>query len=120
VISLPSSLAQSWPRSAQAGQEAALRVQGRLELGSGCLSGLWLQAGREAERSGPAISTPLPVGSLFHADMGYFTLPEMRQRGKQGHFWLTQAKATLTLIDQRGQCWDLLSYLRAQQSDMVD
>src|SRR5947208_13613949 len=102
VISLPSSLAQQWPRGGQAGQEAALRVQGRLELGSGSLSGLWLQAGREAERSGPAISTPLPVGSLFHGDMGYFPLPELRQRGKQRQFWLSQAKATLTLIDQRG------------------
>ena len=82
VISLPASLAQPWPRGGQAGQEAALRVQGRLELGSGSLSGLWLQAGCEAERSGPAITTPLPVGSLFNADMGYFTLGEMRQRGK--------------------------------------
>src|SRR5437588_7312901 len=120
VISLPSSLAQSWPRSAQAGQEAALRVQGRLELGSGCLSGLWLQGGREAERSGPAISTPLPPGSLFNADMGYFTLSEMRQRGQLEQCWLTQAKATLTVIDHAGQCWDLLSFLRAQTSDEVE
>src|SRR5205823_5234556 len=77
VISLPSSLAQQWPGGSQ---EAALRVQGRLELGSGSLAGLWLQAGREPERSGPAITTPLPVGSLFHGDMGYFTLSEMGQR----------------------------------------
>lgn len=120
VISFPSSLAKQWPRGAQAGQEAALRVQGRLELGSGCLSGLWLQAGREGERSGPAITTPLPVGSLFHGDMGYFTLCEMGQRGKQGQYWLSQAKATLTLVDERGQCWDLLSFLRAQKGDVVD
>jgi DDE family transposase len=117
VISLPASLAQQWPGGSQ---EAALRVQGRLELGSGRLSGLWLQAGCEAERSGPAITTPLPVGSLFHGDMGYFTLGEMRQRGKQGQYWLTQAKATLTLIDQRGQYWDLLSFLRAQKGEVVD
>jgi hypothetical protein len=117
VISLPTSLAQQWPSS---GPQAALRVQGRLELGSGCLSGLWLQAAREAERSGPAITTPLPVGSLFNADMGYFTLGEMRQRGKGGQYWVSQAKATLTLIDQRGQCWDLLSYLRAQKGEEVD
>ena len=117
VISFPSSLAQQWPGGSQ---EAALRVQGRLELGSGSLSGLWLQAGREAERSGPAITTPLPVGSLFHGDMNYFTLGEMRHRGEQGQFWLTQAKATLTLIDQRGQCWDLLSFLRAQKGEVVD
>ena len=117
VISLPARLAQQWPGGSQ---EAALRVQGRLELGSGCLAGLWLQASREAERSGPAITTPLPVGSLFHGDLGYFTLGEMRQRGKQGQYWLTQAKATLTLIDQRGQSWDLLSFLRAHTGEVVD
>jgi hypothetical protein len=120
VISLPASLAQEWPGRGQAGQEAALRVQGQLELGAGSLSGLWLQAGQQAERSGPAISTPLPVGSLFNADMGYFTLGEMRQRGKQGQYWLTQAKATLTLIDHAGHYWDLLSFLRAQTSEEVD
>ena len=120
VISLPASLAQEWPGRGSEGQEAAVRVQGRLELGSGCLSGLWLQAGREPERSGEALSTPLPAGSLFNADMGYFTLAEMRQRGKQGQYWLTQAKATLTIIDAAGQCRDLLSFLRDQTSDEVD
>jgi hypothetical protein len=120
MISLPASLAHEWPGSGQAGQEAALRVQGRLELGAGRLAGLWLQGGREAERSGPAISTPLPVGSLFNVDMGYFTLGEMRQRGKQGQYWLTQAKATLTLIDHAGRCWDLLSFLEAQTGEEVD
>jgi hypothetical protein len=120
VISLPASLAHEWPGHGQAGQEAALRVQGQLELSLGSLSGLWLQAGREAERSGPAISTPLPIGSLFNADMGYFTLGEMRHRGQQGQYWLTQAKATLTLLDHAGQCWDLLSFLNAQQSEEVD
>jgi DDE family transposase len=120
VISLPASLAHEWPGHGQAGQEAALRVQGRLELGSGCLAGLWLQAGSEAERSGPAISTPLPVGSLFNADMGYFTLQEMRQRGTLEQYWLTQAKATLTVIDHAGHCWDLLSFLQAQRSDEVE
>src|SRR5436853_3471000 len=120
VISLPASLARQWPRGGQAGQEAALRVQGRLELGSGHLSGLWLQAGREAERSGPAINTPLPVGSLFHGDMGSFTLAQMRQRGKQGQSWLAQATATLTLVAQHAQCWDLLSFLRAHKGEVVD
>lgn len=120
VISLPASLAQEWPGYGQAGQEAAMRVQGQLELSTGRLSGLWLQAGREAERSGPAITTPLPAGSLFNADMGYFTLQEMRHRGKLKQYWLTQAKATLTVIDDSGRCWDLLSFLRAQTSDEVD
>lgn len=120
VISLPAQLASSWPRSTQPGQEAALRVQGRLDLKSGSLAGLWLQAGREAERSGPALTTPLPVGSLFLGDMNYFTLSEMRERGKQQQYWVSQAKATLTVSDEHGQCWDLLSFLRAHESEQID
>jgi len=117
VISLPPSLAQQVPGS---GQEAALRVQARVELASGSLTGVWLQEARVAERSGPAITTPLPVGSLFNADMGYFTLGEMRRRSKLGQYWLTHAKATLTLRDRQGQWWDLLSFLEAQSCDEVD
>ena len=120
VISLPASLAQQWRGSGKPGEEAALRVQARVELASGCLAGLWLQEARAAERSGPAIDTPLPKGSLFNADMGYFTLKEMRARSKLGQYWLTQAKATLTILDQRGQDWDLLSFLEAQKKDEVD
>jgi hypothetical protein len=120
VLSLPASLAQQWRGSGKVGQEAALRVQARLELGRGQLQGLWLQQAREAERSGPAISTPLPPGSLFNADMGYFTLKQMRERGQAGQYWITQAKAGLTIIDQRGQCWDLLSFLGAHKGNEVD
>lgn len=120
VISLPASLAGQWRGSGKPGEEAALRVQARVELASGCLAGLWLQEARAAERSGPAIDTPLPKGSLFNADMGYFTLKEMRARSKLEQYWLTQAKATLTIIDQRGQYWDLLSFLEAQKRDEVD
>lgn len=120
VISWPASLAEQWQGSGKRGQEAALRVQARVELATGSLTGLWLQAARAAERSGPALSAPLPVGALFNADMGYFTLTEMRGRGKLGQYWLTHAKATLTLIDQRGHCWDLLSFLRAHAGAEVD
>ncbi len=97
-----------------------LRVQARLEIGHGQLAGLWLQAGQEAERSGPAIHTPLPAGSLFNADMGYFTLPQMRQRGQQGQYWLTQAKATLCITDAQGRSCDLLTFLQQQERDEVD
>lgn len=120
VLSLPAPLAEPWPASSKAGQEAGMRVQARVELGRGSLSGLWLQEARAAERSGPAISTPLPRGSLFDADMGYFTLQDMRERGKQGQYWTAHAKASLTIIDKRGQYWNLLSFLQAQEGHEVD
>jgi hypothetical protein len=110
VISLPACLAEPWPASSKRGQEAAMRIQARVELASGQLEGLWLQEARAAERSGPAITTPLPAGSLFNGDMGYFTLQEMRRRGQQGQYWITQAKATLCIIDEEGHGRDLLSF----------
>jgi hypothetical protein len=120
IISWPQPLAQQWPAGAGTGKGAALRVQARLEVGHGQLAGVWLQAGQAAERSGPAIQTPLPAGSLFNADMGYFTLPQMRQRGQQGQYWLTQAKATLCITDAQGHSCDLLTFLQQQERDEVD
>src|SRR2546421_218996 len=116
IISLPQTLAQPWPAGAGTGKGAAVRVQARLEVGHGQLAGVWLQAGHEAERSGPAIQTPLAVGSLFNADMGYFTLQHMPQRGQQGQYWLTQAKATLCLIDAHGRSCDPLAAGRLDDS----
>lgn len=123
IISLPAALRESWPgcggNTPEAGQ-SSLRVQVRLDLAHGGMQGPWLQAGRDAERSGEAHETPLPVGCLYNVDSGYFTLREMRKQGQAGNFWLTAAKAGTVLIDARGQCWDLVSFLRAQPGDEVD
>lgn len=120
LISLPASLAGEFEGSGKPGQEAALRVQARFEWTSGCLEGLWLQAGREAERSGAPVETALPPGSLFNADLGYFTLRGMRERGEQEQYWLTQAKATLCVREEQGQWSDLLSFLQRQRREVVD
>jgi Transposase DDE domain len=123
VISLPAALAQSWPGCGGSTPEAgtsSVRAQVRLEVTQGQMQGPWLQPGRAAERSGEAYEAPLPAGCLYNVDMGYFTLTDMRRHGKEGHFWLTQAKASVKLYDQRGQCWDLLDLLEAQHSDTID
>jgi hypothetical protein len=123
IISLPPELAEAWPgcggSTAEAGQ-SSLRAQVRLELSRGQMQGPWLQPGRAAERSGEAVQTPLPPGCLYNVDLGYFTLGEMRRHGKEGHFWLTQAKANVKLYDAGGQCWDLLDLLSAQARDRID
>lgn len=120
IISLPASLAPQWPSGNPSGTGAALRVQARWEIGQGQLAGVWLQAAQEAERSGAPIETPVPAGSLFNADMGYFTLPQMRQRGEQGQYWLAHAKATLCITDASGHSGDLLTFLQSQPGDRVD
>ena len=123
IISLPPELAEQWRgcggSTPEAGQ-SSLRVQARLDLAQGGLQGPWLQEGRASERSGEAHEAPLPQGCLYDVDGGYFTLAEMRAHGKAGRYWLTAANAGTLLIDERGQCWDLASFLRATKSNEVD
>ena len=115
VISLPGSLTQPWRLDGRGGSEH----QVRLDLARGGMQGPWLQEGRASERSGEAHETPLPPGSLYDVDGGYFTLGEMRGRGEAGEFWLTTPQASTLLYDQRGQCWNLASFLQ-QQGQQVD
>ena len=86
LITLPAQLAQGCPgwggNTPQAGQ-SSMRVQVRLELAQGKMQGPWLQAGRQAERRGPAVQKPLPKGCLYNVDSGYFTLKEMRHHDQQ-------------------------------------
>ena len=97
-----------------------MRIQVRLDLAKGGMPGPWLQAGRRAERRAEAYQTPLPVGCLYNVDTGYFTLRDMQAHSANGCFWLTPAKANVQVIDQQGQCWNLVSLLQAQTSDEVD
>jgi hypothetical protein len=123
IISLPPELGDEWRgcggSTPEAGQ-SSMRIQVRLDLAQGGMQGPWLQEGRAAERSGEAHEAPLPEGCLYNVDAGYFTLGEMRVHGKAGRYWLTTAKAGTLLIDERGQSWDLVSFLGAQTGDEVD
>jgi Transposase DDE domain len=123
VITLPAELRDEWRgcggSTPEAGQ-SGMRVQIRLDLAQGGMQGPWLQEGRAAERSGEAHEAPLPQGCLYNVDAGYFTLAEMRAHGQAGRYWLTTANAGTPLIDERGHCWDLVSFLRAQTGEEVD
>jgi Transposase DDE domain len=123
LISLPAELKEEWPGWGGSTPEAgasSLRVQVRLDLAHGGMQGPWLQAGRAAERSGEAHEAPLPAGCLYIVDSGYFTLAEMRAHGKADRYWLTTPKASTLLVERHGQCWDLVSFLRAQDGEEVD
>jgi hypothetical protein len=123
ISSLPPELRDEWRgcggSTPEAGQRS-MRVQVRLDLAQGGMQGPWVQAGRAAERSGEAHEAPLPRGCLSNVDAGYFTLGEMRAHGQAGRYWLTAATAGTRLFDARGQCWDLVSFLRAQPGEEVD
>ncbi|MDQ2887010.1 MAG: IS4 family transposase [Chloroflexota bacterium] len=119
IVSLPEQLAERYAgcggNTIHAGL-SSLRIQVRWEVGQGAMQGPWLQAGRDAERSGEAVEIPMPEGSLFIGDTGYFSLADMRKRGEK-HFWLTPAKSSVCLYDARGIKSTLETYLKSHQQD---
>jgi hypothetical protein len=123
IISLPVEWRDEWRgcggSTPDVGQ-SSMQVQVRLDLARGGMQGPWRHLGRAPERSGEAHEAPLPQGCLYNVDAGYFTLPEMRAHGKAGCYWLTAANAGTLLIDERGQCFSLVSFLGAQTCDEVD
>lgn len=120
IISLPQSMQQDWPGCGGSTPEAgvsSLRVQARLDLARGGLSGMWLQAGREHEASGAATETPLGAGSLWDVDLGYFTLMRMKHMTASGEYWECPAKTGMVYIDPRGVASDLQTLLETYATD---
>ena len=109
VVSLPVELKEVWPGcGGSAGDTAALKLQVRLNYATGQLEGPALQPGRQHDRTtlyGPAGELP---GSLELADLGYFSLAELRLRNEQGKYFLTRYKAGTALYTPEGERLDLL------------
>jgi hypothetical protein len=101
---------------------SAVKLQVRLELRSGQLSGPFLYAGRSSDQKcvlqGDA---DLPVGALRIADLGYFDLDEFARLDDRGVFFLSryQFGTALFTLDEEERL-QLLEWLRAQSGDVND
>jgi len=112
VISLPSELAEIWPGcGGSSGDTAAIKLQVRLNYTTGQLEGPVLQSGRQHDRSTPYGPEGELAGSLQLADLGYFSLAELRQRQEQGQYFLTRYKIGTALYTPEGERLDLLQWL---------
>lgn len=123
-VQLPAVLAEVWGGSgggAQAtDQTAALKLQVRLDLKRGGLTGPFLQAGRASDRTSPTQHAPAPAGSLRLADLGYFALEVLQMITQQQAYWLTRLMAGTQVYDAHGQALDLAADLPAQGTAVVD
>jgi hypothetical protein len=121
VIGLPAALAATWPGcGGSAGPSAALKLQVRLDLLTGALAGPLLQPGRAQDRASPQQAEPLPAGALRLADLGFFSLAELRRRGEGGGHWLTRLPLGTVVFTADGRRWDQLSRLLAEAGATVD
>jgi hypothetical protein len=130
TIGLPDALAEVWPGTGErtGHNQSALKLQVRYDLGSGRLDGPLLQAGRANDRTSPLQTTPLPVGSLHLADLGYFSLDLLEAEQTAGGYWLRRLPVQTVVFDAQGCRPELHRLLEAQSkaqskvqsSDMID
>ncbi len=116
TVTLPEAVAEVW----EGCTGAALKIQVRWDLKEGALTHLELRPGKEHDRKAPLEEDPLPAGALRLADLGYFSLPHLRELADQGVYYLSRAAIQCRLIDAQDRSWDLGEWLRQQRSDVVD
>src|SRR5260370_15099028 len=105
-ISLPSVLKRVWGgcggSPTQGGTDpktqAGLKITVRLDLLKGHLNGPHLQEGRRHERSLVLREEVMLPGSLWIADLGYWTLKWLRSLAEHGVFFLMRYKAGIVLL----------------------
>jgi len=122
TVQLPAALADEWAGCGNRvpGNEAAVKMQVRLDLSTGGLWGPLLQDGRAHDRSSPLQTASLPAGALRLAALGYFSLDILQEMDAQGVYWLSRLQAGTAVFDQKGERQDLPRLLGAQPGDDVD
>ncbi len=123
-ISLPSELEGLYHgfggRTEKSGK-SALRMQIRLNMQTGQMQGPWLQEARQCEQKSPASVEELllPENALYIADSAYFPFWVMKWLTEQYVWWLTHAKADLTLLDARGVKYTMTEWISAHATKQV-
>ena len=119
TISLPPALASVWhgcggskPSGIKPGQsDAALKLTVRYDLKGGSLDGPHLQDGRTPDICSVLSQHQMPPGSLWLADLGYWSLTQLQQMLKQGVYFCVRVKVG-TIVWSQQQSTDLLSLVK--------
>jgi DDE family transposase len=123
TLRLPDALAELWAgcggRTVGAGQ-AALKLEVRLELGGGLLDGPYLAAGRTQDKACARRHRPLPAGALRLADLGYFSLGDLRALDAAEVYWLSRYKVGPAVFEAGGRRQDVAGWLQAHGGATAD
>ncbi len=103
----------------QAKTEAALKITVRWDLLAGQLEGPYLQEGRQHELTSVLREQEMPAGSLWIADLGYWTLKWLRSLSKQGVYFLLRYKIGIVLWYEK-QRLNLLDVLPQQIGERIE
>ena len=127
TISLPPALQAVWrgsggnsaTKTSQPKTEAALKITVRWDLLGGQLEGPYLQDGRQHELRSVLHEQDMPKGSLWIADLGYWTLQWLRQLSKQGVYFLLRYRVGIVLWADQHRL-NLLEVLPEQVGSRVE
>jgi hypothetical protein len=123
IIPLPAGLAALWPGyggSTPTSGAAALKVQVDLDLISGDLADLELQAGRASDQRSQQQATDTPRPGLYRKDQGYFDTAQLQAlTGAGGHF-LRRPPPQITLSDAQGRRFSLVRFLAQRRGQRVE
>lgn len=112
----PDAVASGGSRKQGADPDAAsMKLSVRWNLKDGELSGPELTAGRVHDRNADLVASPLPVGSLRIADLGYWCLNELARLGRMGGYFLSRLKSSTGFYDESGRAWKLGAFLLAHE-----
>jgi hypothetical protein len=103
TVVLPDALRETWHGcGGPAGGSAALKLQVRLDLCQGTLSGPDLQDGRAPDTTALMQQATIRPNTLRVADLGYFSLAHLAARSAAGAYWLTRFHPQTILYDDQG------------------
>jgi hypothetical protein len=123
IIPLPAGLAALWPGnggSTPTSGAAALKLQVDLDLISGDLADLELQAGRASDQRSQQQATDAPRAGLYLKDQGYFDTAQLQAlTGAGGHF-LRRPPPQITLSDAQGRRFSLVRFLAQRRGQQVE
>ncbi len=122
VIELPDAFREEWPGCGNgAGKgEAAVKIEVRYDLLSGEMVGPFLESGRMNDAVSKIQEEPIPAQSLRIADVGYWSLDEMKRIAASGGFWLSHLKSVVRIAHPGGKSQDIVGFLKHLDCPSVD
>ncbi len=122
IIKLPDALAEVWRGCGDSvgHHQAGLKIEARLDVLNGTLSGPLLQEARTQDKGSAIQSLPVPRGALRIADLGFFSLDTMKETDAAGAFFLSRLQVQTALFDDSSQRLNLLQLLEESGEDQVE
>jgi hypothetical protein len=121
-LTLPAAFASRWRGCGAVPGEggAGMKVQVRLNLVDGTLTGPFLQPGCQTDHEGVRLLPPLPAGALHLADLGYFSLDRLEELHGQEVWFLTRVSVNTRFRDAAGRVWTAAAFLAQQTGPTIE